>query len=343
MKWQSILLIIKITNKMKNLIYDIYWELERNKTTENEKFLARPLPFNVNHKIGISSKGYPLFFVECIDFEITPNIDLELISVQFNQLCRLIDEEVSSEGRYTIISLKTTNPDFLKYFIDVTCLILQRMSKRPSHKEVTTELTKLIDLFKVFSKPSRKTIQGLWAELLVIERATDPVYMLQSWHVSPEDKYDFNDGNDKIEVQCTTNTQRRHRFSYEQLTPNSKSQLLVVSVVTTKTRKGKNIFDLKDSITKKVQDLKLQLLLNEVISSTLGNDFDKAFEYYFDYQMAVDELSFYDSKDIPSIPSDVIPVELSNLKFDCDLSKVNTASKEANVTLNTILFNSAGL
>lgn len=328
---------------MKTSVYDIFKELESNNIADNEKFSAKPLPFNSNHKIGIDSNGYPLFFVECIDFEITPNIDLELISIQFNQLCRLTDREKISEGRYTIISLKTINLDFLRYFIDVTSLILQRMSKRPSHKEVTSELTKLIELFKVFSKPSRKTIQGLWAELFVIERAKDPIYMLQSWHVSPEDKYDFNDGNDKVEVKCTANSQRKHRFSYEQLTPNSKSQLLIASVITTRSGKGKNIFDLKDSILKKIQDIKLQLALNEGIASTLGADFDKAFEYYFDYQMAIDNLSFFDVKEIPNIPSDVIPIELSNIKFDCDLTKIRVASKETTPSLNTILFNSLGL
>lgn len=328
---------------MNNSIYNIYCELGKEKIADDEKISARPLPFNAHHKIGIDSLGYPLFFVECIDFEITHNIELELISIQFNQLCRLTDGVVSSEGRYTIVALKTLNPDILKYFIDVTCLILKRMSQRPCHKEVIVELNKLIELFKVFSKPSKKAIQGLWAELFVIERSKDPLYLLQSWHISPEDKYDFNDGNDKIEVKCTEKTRRIHRFSYEQVTTNSNSQLLIASVMTRRTGIGKNIFDLKDSIIKKVHDIKLQFLLNEIIASTLGNDFEKSFEYYFDYQMAVDTLAFYDSRDIPSIPVDVIPSEFSNIRFDCDLSKVKVASNKSNATLNTILFNSVGL
>lgn len=89
--------------------------------------------------------------------------------------------------------------------------------------------------------------------------------------------------------------------------------------------------------------MKLQLLLNEVIASTLGADFDKAFDYYFDYQMAVDGLSFFDAKDIPCIPVDIIPAELSNIKFDCDLTKTRVASKDTSPFLNTILFKSLGL
>ena len=59
--------------------------------------------------------------------------------------------------------------------------------------------------------------------------------------------------------------------------------------------------------------------------------------------MAIDGLSFFDVKEIPNIPSYVIPVELSNIKFDCDLTKIRVASKETTPSLNTILFNSLGL
>ena len=59
--------------------------------------------------------------------------------------------------------------------------------------------------------------------------------------------------------------------------------------------------------------------------------------------MAIDGLSFFDVKDIPNIPSEIIPAELSNIKFDCDLTKIRVASKETNPFLNTILFNSLGL
>ena len=53
-----------------------------------------------------------------------------------------------------------------------------------------------------FNRPPRKTIQGLWAELFIIERANNPEYLIQSWHSSSEDKFDFNDGQDKIEVKA---------------------------------------------------------------------------------------------------------------------------------------------
>ena len=70
-------------------------------------------------------------------------------------------------------------------------------------KDLKIEIEKLINLFTKFSKPALKTIQGLWAELLIIEQSKNPDYLIQSWHSSTTDKYDFNDGIDKIEVKST--------------------------------------------------------------------------------------------------------------------------------------------
>ena len=87
---------------------------------------------------------------------------------------------------------------------------------------------------------------------------------------------------------------------------------------------GRTIFDLKNSICKKVSDLKLQYRLNEIIVQTLGRDFDKVNDVSFDYQQALDTIAFYDYQDIPSIAIKNIPKSLSNIHFDCDLSTVKT-------------------
>ena len=91
------------------------------------------------------------------------------------------------------------------------------------------------------SQPTKKALQGLWAELLVIERSKSPAYLLQSWHVSPNDKFDFNDGIDKIEVKSTRNVRRIHTFSLEQLHPNVNANLLIASVFVIETGHGRTI------------------------------------------------------------------------------------------------------
>jgi len=306
---------------MKHSIYKIFTNLEQREANK-DSFSAASLPFTKKHKIGVSSEGYPMFFIECNDATHSLDLNLELISVLFNKPCKLIENGKQSENNYTIISLKTDNVDFQKYFIEIGSIVLELLSDNPSHKQLKAEVQKLIDLFSRFNRPSSKTIQGLWAELLIIEQAKSPEYLIRSWHSSPDDKFDFNDGQDKIEVKSTSKTRRVHSFALEQLNPNKNSNLLIASVFVVESGRGKNIFDLIDSICKQVQDLQLQFRLNDILSQTLGSDFDKAFNIYFDYQQAIDTLAFFDFKDIPTISSNKIPEEISNIRLDCDISNV---------------------
>lgn len=322
-------------------IYKIFTDLQRSEPIIKNSFSAASLPFTQKHKIGISPEGYPMFFIECNTNAHSLDINLEFISVLFNRSCRLSENDIpQSESIYAIISLKTDNIDFQQYFLEVVCIILEQLPETPSHKQLKTEIQKLIELFSRFTRPPRKTIQGLWAEMFIIEQAKYPEYLIQSWHASPEDKFDFNDGQDKIEVKSTSQIRRIHSFSLEQLNPNRNSNLLIASVFVVQTGRGKNIFDLKNSICQRVKNLQLQFRLNEILSQTLGNDFDKVFDVYFDYQQALDTLAFYDFKDIPTIQHDIIPHEISNLRFDCDLSRVATISDKDFNTTQSPLFRS---
>jgi len=321
-------------------VYKIFADLQQKETINKDSFSAASLPFTQKHKIGISPEGYPMFFIECNNTNHSLDINLELISVLFNRTCRLSENNKQSDSIYTIISLKTKNIDFQQYFLEVVCIVLEQLPENPSPKQLKTEIQKLIELFSRFNRPPRKTIQGLWAELFVIEQAKHPEYLIQSWHSLPEDKFDFNDGQDKIEVKSTSAARRVHSFALEQLNPNRNANLLIASVFVIQTGRGKNIFDLMDSICKRVQNLQLQFRLNEILSQTLGNDFDKVFDVYFDYQQALDTLAFFDFKDIPAINSDNIPEEVSNVRLDCDLSCVATIKDKVFDTSQSPLFRS---
>ncbi|MDR2926796.1 MAG: PD-(D/E)XK motif protein [Cytophagaceae bacterium] len=321
-------------------IYKIFADLQRKETMLKDSFSAASLPFTQKHKLGISPEGYPMFFIECSNTVHSLDINLEFISVLFNRPCRLSEGNEQSDNIYTIISLKTESVDFQQYFLEVVCIVLEQLPASPTHRQLKTEIQKLIDLFSRFSRPPRKTIQGLWAELFVIEQAKYPEYLIQSWHSSPDDKFDFNDGQDKIEVKSTSAARRVHSFTLEQLNPNRNSNLLIASLFVIQTGQGKNIFDLIDSICKRVQNLQLQFRLNEILSQTLGSDLDKVFDAYFDYQQALDTLAFFDFKDIPSISSNNIPEEISNVRLDCDLSRVVTIKDKIFDTSQSPLFRS---
>lgn len=330
-------------NNIENSGYKVFLDLQNRGNSNHGYIYVESVPFSIHHKIGISNEGFPLFFIKCNNEVKSIDINLEMISVLFSQDCNIIEKEHSSNDIYTIVLLKTLNKDFQQYFTDVFSIILQQIDSIPTEKELYREIRKVIDLFSSISKPPVKSIQGLWAELLVIEKSLNPEYLINAWHISPLDKYDFNDSKDKLEVKSTTKSRRIHKFSIEQLNNNSGSDLLIASTFVIETGAGKSILNLRDIIINKINDIKLKLRLNEMIYKTIGNEYEKLGDVFFDYQLASDSLYFYNVKDIPRINTNAIPIQVSNVTFDCNLMNIpNVLEKGYNFQDNE-LFKSLGL
>lgn len=311
-------------------IFKIFQDLKNETPSKIDGFTIANLPKIKNHKIGLSKDGLPLFFIKCENKtnEKTLDYNLESISIQFNQKCQLLSNDKKvADGDYTIIALKTDSVDLQEYFLNILYFVLLKLPAIANLKELKFEVEKLISLFNKFSKLPTKTIQGLWAELLVIEQSSNPEYLINAWHYSSTDKFDFNDGIDKIEVKSTAKSRRIHNFSLEQLNPNKNSKLIIASVFAVETGKGKTIFDLVKLIDEKVKNKEVLFRINEVLLDTLGRDFEKTFEHYFDYQLAVDSLAFFDSEFVPKIEASSIRQEITNIHFDSDLSQIEETKK----------------
>ena len=326
----------------KTTTFNVFLKLQQKNNSADGYYIAAPLPCNSYYKIGVSKDGYPTFFVPSTVTSFSIDINMEMITILFGRVCK-IHEIKNTEGVYTIITLKTGDYDIQKYFIDIVSIILEQLPPNYSDTTLAQEIQKLVNLFSLVSQPPRKTIQGLWAELFVIERAKNPEYLIQTWHITPNDRYDFNDGTDKIEVKSTVRPQKVHRFSLEQLHPNNSSHLIIASVNTELVGQGVNIFALRDSICNKVQDLRLQFYINEIIIKTIGSEITKVSELYFDYTLAVDTLAYFDVHDIPTIAAESIPKELTNIHFDCDMSDIESLSLSAITQYNSQLLNCLGL
>lgn len=311
-------------------IFKIFQELKKEIPGIIDGFTIASLPKIKNHKIGLSKNGLPLFFIKCENIVNIKSLDynLESISISFNQKCQLFSNgNKIAEGNYTLIALKTDSVDLQEYFLNILYLVVSKLPPIANLKELKIEVEKLINLFNKFTKLPSKTIQGLWAELLVIEQSSNPEYLIKSWHYSTSDKFDFNDGIDKVEVKSTAKSRRVHNFSNEQLSPNINSKLIIASVFSVQTGKGKTIFDLLKLIHIKVKSEELISRINEILLDTLGKDFEKAFDQYFDYQLAVDSLAFFDGELVPKIEISSIKQEISNIHFDCDLSNIEELKK----------------
>jgi hypothetical protein len=335
MKYPILLLECLIHSKIMSELYNIFNSLDKQNKTNG--FIVSEIPNLKNHKIGFTIEGYPVFFIKSQYTEKKViNKSLEIIKIEFNKECALYTNDLKEIGYYTLITLKSSTPEIQNYFLDIIYLSIQRISEVPTAEEVVTELNSLIILFSDFSKAPKKTVQGVWAEMIVIENSKDVDYLVKSWHSSIFSKFDFNDGFDKIEVKSTIKDRRIHRFSILQLSKNFSSNVLIASIMTAEVGIGSNIFDIREIIFTKLKDKNLISKVDEILIKTLGSNLDKSADCFFDYHTAVDSLKFYKSESIPNIDSS-IPTEITNITFDCDLSEINSLET---ITYQSKLLNS---
>lgn len=291
---------------------------------DQDSFDVISLP-NMPHKLGISSEGFPKFFVSTNNLvSSAQNVVREMLSVEYDLSCSIVEnEEVIQNSRFSIITLRSLEISLQAYFIDIFTLMLQKISYKPSIRELSIEVENLITIFSALSNPPRKQIQGLWSELLVIEKSLHPEILINAWHNSPMSIYDFTMGRDKIEVKSTSAEERIHHFSLDQLNPTPNSRLLIASVIVRESGQGSgglSVRNLYDRICSRVSAVDARLHLYSVIAETIGNNLAKIDNAYFDYIEASDTLAFFNADDVPHIYKDSIPKFVSEVKFNSNLS-----------------------
>lgn len=322
-------LTMKLMNcTMETQIKNCFLHLENHQQGgESYKVLSIP---GLQHKLGKSDEGFPMFFI-CVNESVSPikNVIREILTVEYNQVCRIESEDGTVERSYAIITLRSSEWTLQATFIDIVLLMLQSIQPVPSRKELAVEVENLITIFSALENPPVKKMQGLWGELLVIERSKYPEVLINAWHTTPSAKFDFTLGRDKIEVKTTSSETRSHKFALDQLNPSPNSRLLIASVIVRESGEGnggKSVRNLFDAIYQKVTGVKERMHLYEVMAATVGKDITKLDSVYFDYIAASDSLAYFQAQDIPHIKKADVPAGVSAVKFESDLTDVPPVS-----------------
>lgn len=324
-----------------NNLFECIQNIASDNTDNRYRVISLP---NLPHKLGCSGEGFPIFFVITSDNgSLMQNLNAELLSVEYNMLCNIIEGNNNIDNQtFTIITLRSNNEQLQRMFVEVFLMMLDMLPKNPTNMMVALKIENLLSIFsKLKHRPIHK-IQGLWAELLLIERSKDSATTAKAWHSLTESKYDFTMGKDKVEVKSTSSENRIHRFSLDQLNPSNNSRLLVCSVKVRESGKDKNglcIYDLYDKISTKVTDNEVRMHIYNVIIETIGSDFEAARKKFFDYSEACDSLAFFEHTDIPKIEKSDIPEHVTEVKFSADLSHLTDARDKGFDREDSSLFN----
>ncbi len=324
-------------------IYKQFKELSKG-SVDNNRYNVISIT-EMPHKLGVSPEGYPKFFVCTNKSEvISQDIIRELLTVENNLSCTLVENEDEIHNQnYSIITLNSSDESLHSYFIEVFIMILLTLPQSPSRRELNIGIENLITIFSALNKKPIKKIQGLWTELLVIERSINPSTLINAWHSAPGAKYDFTMGKEKIEVKSTSSEDRIHTFSLDQLNPTHNSELLIASAIVRESAKcagGMSVRNLYERICERVLSADERVHLSSVIAETIGEDFKNIDKICFDYIQASDTLAFFEAAKIPHIDKNNVPEHVSGVKFNSNLSHVENIKDAQLDRTNNPLFQS---
>jgi len=286
---------------------------------------ACPIPGVHGHRVAKDVQGEPLVLVSTAGAHerLPAPVRLENIAIDHGVHCKIWQgEKLVEEGIFTVLKCLSRDASLRDHFLSVGGPFLLCLGDRPSPSQVAAFLDTLVQLFRALTEPPRKSVQGMWAELFLIASARDARAMMRAWHPTPDERYDFSAGSQRLEVKSAVGRPRRHHFSLEQLAPPLMTTVLIASVCTERAGGGASLGDLIAQLRSRLtRDADLLLRLDAVVAATLGRSLLQALDEAYDLELAKESLSFFEVAAVPRPPG-AMPREVSNVRFVADLSNV---------------------
>lgn len=293
----------------------------------HETFTAVPITSRPEHRLGIDRSGEPVVLLwtpRAASGPHMPDVTLANIRVQFDLECRVGHPDGAVElAHFTVVRCTGADRLLRAYFLRVAAVIVEQVGATPSKAVIGRAVDALVELFRAMDSPPRSSIQGLWAELLVATDSRRVAETVQAWHADPDGRFDFNAGNQRLEVKSSLARVRRHHFSLDQLAPIPGTDILVTSVFVERAGGGSGIGDLRTELSLRLQDRPdLVAAIDLQIARTLGDQWRQAQDERFDRQLAETSVRYYESRSIPTVGPEV-PAGVSDVRFVADLSAIS--------------------
>lgn len=291
---------------------------------DDKIFNAIPIPEYSNFRIAIDIEGNPIILLSvtnAIKSIALKNFRLKYLQLEQNIECKISENGKSSFQTFTVITFTSTDRNLQEYFLRISETLIKTLSDKPTQQQVIESLNKFVEVFRALTDTPTNTVHGLWTELFLIDNSKKPQTLLNYWHNIPEEKFDFNSGEEKIEVKSNSSFEREHTFSSEQLNPPVGTQVLVASIFVRQNNAGQSIQQLVDNITIKINhNFDLVDKLNNIVCKTLGNSLEQSIKIKFDYNIARESLLFFRHRDISKIEEVHIPTAVSEVRYKSDLA-----------------------
>ena len=318
------------------MLKNIFEKLTLPEGEKQDLFITEKI-FNKNHRIGKNFKNQPsLLFKTKKSAHILNNYLGKNLYLRFNIPCIIQESKKDISENYSILSCISEDKEIKKIFLDVCETTFLKISDVPTNKEISDYTESIIDLFKNLPDAKRGYI-GLWGELFLILSSANIIKVLEAWHSHNEDKYDFYDNSEALEVRCTTRGDRKHDFRYSQLISNIDKHYVVSIITKENFIKGMSIVDLYNKILNKNIEVSLKDKLNNIYYKIVGNTpEEKLNEFKYDFDYAKKNILYYKVSEISTLKNN--DESITDIKYTMDLSLKNSLESFDNNKFTSYLY-----
>jgi hypothetical protein len=286
-------------------------------------FSAIGIPGFEGHRIAKDANGSPCLLLKQATFTTgSAPILLENLSASYGIPCAITHPDGrKEEATFTIVKCSSSDPSLFPHFLRILSPVIATLGSGPSSAAVRNAILGLVELFRALTAPARKSIQGLWAELFLMAKASDPAAVVAAWHGMPSEHIDFVGDRQRVEVKSSSTRQRIHYFSLLQVTPPGETKVVVASMFVERAGGGLSLGDLYDQIRSQlIGDPPSLVRFDATFYSTLGANWLDAMDEAFDADLATESLGFFDVSEVPRIAGP-IPEGVGDVRFTSDLSR----------------------
>lgn len=271
-------------------------------------------------RLGRNRDGLPCLLVECADSDglVTPR--LKHLRIRPSASCELVTSGGHREhDTLTIIEPVDVAPDLSRFLVGSFHSVMLAAGGRPNLGDLQRLVSEIAEVFRGLSSLSTMTAQALWSELFIIASCSDPERLARAWHRDFEERWDFVDGAQRLEVKSNAQpSNRRHHFTLDQVCPPDGLSVYVASV--TVPRGGTvSIGDLVNRVRGLLtEDPQTLSRVEQTVAAALGDGADQALGLAFDEDVARESLRVYTGPSIPK-PSCERDPGVGRVEFVADL------------------------
>jgi Putative PD-(D/E)XK family member, (DUF4420) len=320
-------------------LLELFGEL-RPPPIASDAFAVKALAVGSRVWMGKDEQSRPVVLIEAQrDADRLTGIVLRNLSFQPWASCRITEAGGNSRDiDASVIRCTAPERELHEHFMRAFSPSCEGLGSQPTVSEVALLVERLAEVFQALAEPSSDSVQGLWAELLLISKASDIDLATGSWQPRRRSLVDFESGRTGIEVKSCLGDIRQHRFRLAQLRPPEGSVWLIFSVMLTSRPTGASIPDLWNTIEERLRNRPgLRDRVAVRIAQTLGDDWRRVHSRRFDVESAMKSIAVLSADQIPRVGEEAGPA-ITDIEFTVDLSGVPLANREGLSQYDALLY-----